>query len=202
MAVISKDRLLKLLFGESELVNRLVMTPLLDPDGQIGEGSIDIRLGAHFIVTKTPQVGSLTAFEEASKLKQYQDRLYVSYGSELWIHPGTFVLGVTLEYIRLPLNVYADVTTRSSWARLGLNIATAVAVHPGFTGCLTLELFNAGSAPMAIYPGLRIGQLTFFDVLQPSEEPQGTRYGAQILPQFASLQRERPELERWRQFAT
>ena len=29
---------------------------------------------------------------------------------------------------------------RSSWGRRGLVIATAVEVHPGFVGCLTLEI--------------------------------------------------------------
>jgi dCTP deaminase len=30
---------------------------------------------------------------------------------------------------------------------------------PGFTGCLTLELFNSGEIPIALYPGMAISQI-------------------------------------------
>ena len=49
---------------------------------------------------------------------------------------------------------------RSSWGRLGLNIATATMVQAGFKGCLTLELRNLGETPLSLEVGLRIAQLT------------------------------------------
>lgn len=55
-------------------------------------------------------------------------------------------------------------TGRSSWGRRGLTIATATGVHPGFTGCLTLELANLGDIPIAIRPGMTIGQLFLHNV--------------------------------------
>jgi dCTP deaminase len=51
------------------------------------------------------------------------------------------------------------VVGKSSLGRRGLIIATATGVHPGFTGCLTLELTNVGEIPVAIQPGMRICQL-------------------------------------------
>ena len=80
------------------------------------------------------------------------------------IHTKEFVLGVTLEWIRLPSNRAAYVVGRSSWGRHGLIIATATGVHPGFTGCLTLELSNVGEIPITVKPGTTICQLFIHEV--------------------------------------
>jgi dCTP deaminase len=59
----------------------------------------------------------------------------------------------------MPTNLAAYVIGRSSWGRRGLIIATAAGVHPGYTGCLTLELTNVGEIPIEIKPGFTICQL-------------------------------------------
>jgi len=64
-----------------------------------------------------------------------------------------------LEWIRLPKNLTAYVIGKSSWGRRGLIIATATGVHPGFKGCLTLEITNVGEIPIAIKPGTEICQI-------------------------------------------
>jgi dCTP deaminase len=66
---------------------------------------------------------------------------------------------VTLEWLRIPKNLAAYVVGKSSWGRAGLIIATATGVHPGFKGCLTLELSNVGEIPIAVQPGIAICQL-------------------------------------------
>ena len=63
----------------------------------------------------------------------------------------------------------AYVVGRSSWGRLGLIVATAIGVHPGFAGPLTLELRNLGETPLRLYPGQPIAQL-FFHPVQTSDE--------------------------------
>jgi dCTP deaminase len=95
----------------------------------------------------------------------------VPLGDAVTIHPHQFILGVTLEYIRLPSDLMAYVVGRSSFGRLGLIIATAIGVHPHFFGALTLELRNLGEAPVRLYPGQTIAQL-FFHELKPPERPQ------------------------------
>lgn len=81
------------------------------------------------------------------------------FGESFVLHPRAFVLGVTLEWIRLPRNRAAYVIGRSSWGRYGLVIATATGVHPGFTGCLTLELTNVGEIAITVKPGTTVCQL-------------------------------------------
>jgi dCTP deaminase len=58
----------------------------------------------------------------------------------------------------------AYVIGKSSWGRRGLIIATATGVHPGFKGCLTLELSNVGQLPIELKPGIEICQLFFHSV--------------------------------------
>jgi dCTP deaminase len=105
------------------------------------------------------------------------------------LHPHQLILGVTFEYVSLPSNVFATIMSRSSWGRLGLVVATAAAVQPGFKGCLTLELVNVSESPIALYPGLPIGQLVFFDVSLPGVKavPYTGRYDCPTdaeLPKF------------------
>jgi dUTPase len=63
----------------------------------------------------------------------------------------------------------------------GLIVATAVVVHPGFAGPITLELRNLGEVPLAIYPLERIAQLTFHELDEPvTAEPQFVDVTAQL----------------------
>jgi dCTP deaminase len=84
---------------------------------------------------------------------------YVSLGSSIILHPHKLMLGETLEFVRLPFDVVGYVVGRSSWGREGLVVATAIGVHPGFAGPITLELVNLGEVPICLYPGDLIAQL-------------------------------------------
>src|SRR6266849_9594195 len=92
------------------------------------------------------------------------------------MHPGNFVLRVTLEWIRLPKDMAAYVVGKSSWGRCGLIIATATGVHPGFKGCLTLELSNVGEIPIGIKPGIAICQLFLHDVSSSDEHVDASSF--------------------------
>jgi dCTP deaminase len=89
---------------------------------------------------------------------------YVRFDGRFILHPRSFVLATTLEWIRMPRTLAGYVTGKSSWGRRGLVIETAPGVHPGFIGCLTLELANVGEIPIEIYPGTPICQLFFHRV--------------------------------------
>ncbi|MEA2485694.1 MAG: dCTP deaminase, partial [Actinomycetota bacterium] len=92
------------------------------------------------------------------------------------LHPGEFVLGSTSEYVRLPNDLVARLEGKSSLGRLGLLIhSTAGYVDPGFEGHLTLELSNVANLPITIYPLMKIGQISFFQLTSEAENPYGTK---------------------------
>ncbi len=91
------------------------------------------------------------------------------------LHPGEFVLGSTAEYVKLPNDLVARLEGKSSLGRLGLLIhSTAGYVDPGFEGHLTLELSNVANLPITIYPDMKIGQISFFQLTSEAENPYGS----------------------------
>jgi dCTP deaminase len=61
----------------------------------------------------------------------------------------------------------AFVEGKSKWGRLGLIVATASQVAPGFHGVIVLELANAGTVPIELQPETAIAQLVFQKISQP-----------------------------------
>ena len=112
------------------------------------------------------------------------------------LHPGEFVLGQTLEWVELPNDLVARLEGRSSLGRLGLLIhSTAGYVDPGWKGNLTLELSNVANLPIALYAGMRIGQISFFKMSSPVERPYGSpelrsRYQGQKEPTASAYHRD------------
>jgi len=131
-----------------------------------GSASIDLRLGTWFVKLRQAKIGSFKIEQELSEA-QMAETHYVPFGEQYLLHPQSFVLGVTLEWLRLPKDLSAYVIGKSSWGRRGLIIATATGVHPGFPGCLTLELTNVGEIPIEIQPGIKICQIFFHKVCEP-----------------------------------
>jgi dCTP deaminase len=137
-------------------------TPDLAALRKSGAASIDLRLGCWFQVFRGSRLLNLDVYGQHDSLpteSQLSKYHYVPFGEPFYLHPRAFVLAVTLEWIRLPSSMAGYVVGRSSWGRHGLIIATATGVHPGFTGCLTLELTNVGEVPVTIKPGTTICQV-------------------------------------------
>jgi len=195
MAMLTGPEIRKLL--AEPLKDRLVVTPLLDADVQIGDASIDVRLGNEFVLMRRRafRTVDLADFETLKpKIASYQERLRIEFGRSIVLHPNQLVLGSTLEYVKLPDNVGAYVVGRSSWGRLGLVIATATAVAPGFRGCITLELSNLGEVPLVLYPGVRVAQLVLHTAIGTAS--YAGRYSCPTGPQFSRIYDD-PELAFW-----
>ena len=91
------------------------------------------------------------------------------------LHPGEFVLGSTLERVRLPDDLVARLEGKSSLGRLGLLIhSTAGFIDPGWDGHVTLELSNVANLPITIYYGMKIGQISFVQLSEPAHAPYGS----------------------------
>jgi dCTP deaminase len=92
------------------------------------------------------------------------------------LHPGEFVLGSTAERVKLPDDLVARIEGKSSLGRLGLLIhSTAGFVDAGWDGHLTLELANVANLPILLYPGMKIGQVSFFEMTTPADNPYGSK---------------------------
>jgi dCTP deaminase len=178
-----------------------------------GAASIDLRLGTWFCMLRQSKIPTLEVDDElanaAHKAGLLPDQVrimeellpsaktpseanltkahYVSFGSRFILHPHNFVLGVTLEWIRLPTDLAGYVVGRSSWGRRGLIIATAAGVHPGFTGCLTLELTNVGEIPIVIKPGMTICQLFLHMVNSSSHEIDKSPFSCSRRPTLGKI---------------
>jgi dCTP deaminase len=162
--------------ARSEPNERLVVSPILGLKEQLrdDQASLDVRLGFQFALMVPSLIDAVDEFEAgAPSLSTLYTTRHVPFGDRIVIHPHQFILGATLEYIRLPMDLMAYVMGRSTWGRLGLIVATAVGIQPGFAGTLTLELRNLGEAPLSLYPGQVVAQLFFHRLNQLKKTGKG-----------------------------
>lgn len=149
---------------------RVTVEPF-DP-GLIQPSSLDIRVDHRFRVFAGHRYPFIDPREPQPGLTT---EVLADNGQPFILHPGEFVLGSTMEWVRLAADIVARLEGKSGLGRLGLLIhSTAGFVDPGFEGHLTLELSNVARLPIAIYPGMRIGQLSFYELSTPAEFPYGT----------------------------
>lgn len=140
----------------------VIPSPDVNELDQSGEAAISLRLGRWFLSmkqTSEPFLDVVSSAEQEVVESRIVKRHFVPLGEHFVIHPGRFVLGSTLEWIRLPMNLSGYVAGKSSWGRRGIVIETAAGVHPAFSGCLTLEITNLGEIPVRLRPGMQICQL-------------------------------------------
>ncbi len=147
----------------------LVVDPLA-PNG-LQPGSIDCRLGNHFLLVDDLQTTVLKMDEEIIYREVHSDHVVLP--------PKTFLLATTLETIKLPPSLSAFVEGRSSIGRMGLFIQNAGWVDAGFEGKITLELYNANSLPIELTAGRRICQLVFCQMDQPAQARYSGKYFGQ-----------------------
>ncbi|MFM8791667.1 MAG: dCTP deaminase, partial [Solirubrobacterales bacterium] len=134
---------------------------LIDPmdDKLIQPSSIDVRLSNLFRVFRNHTAGTIDVKVDQTDLTELVE---VPEDGVFMLHPGEFVLGSTLERIGVPNDLVARIEGKSSLGRLGLLIhSTAGFIDAGFDGHVTLELANVASLPITLYPGMKIGQVSF-----------------------------------------
>ena len=147
---------------------------VIDPfDEQcIQPSSIDLHVDSQFRVFANSRYAYIDVKDEMPDLTELVE---VKPDEAFILHPGEFVLGSTLERVALPDDLVARLEGKSSLGRLGLLIhSTAGYVDPGWDGYLTLELSNVANLPITLYPGMKIGQISFFQLTTPAETPYGS----------------------------
>jgi dCTP deaminase len=149
---------------------RIVIDPF-DP-AAIQPSSIDLHVDDRFRVFANSRYPYIDVKKEMPGLTEVVE---VADPDPFILHPGEFVLGSTLERVAIPDDMVARLEGKSSLGRLGLLIhSTAGYVDPGWDGFLTLELSNVANLPITIYPGMKIGQISFFRLSTPAERPYGS----------------------------
>jgi dCTP deaminase len=143
-----------------------------DP-ASIQPSSVDLHVDSQFRVfanSRYPYIDVKQPMPDLTDLVVVADR------EPFILHPGEFVLGSTRERVRLPDDMVARLEGKSSLGRLGLLIhSTAGYVDPGWDGYLTLELSNVANLPITIYPGMKIGQISFFRLSTAADKPYGSK---------------------------
>ena len=196
MRVLTKDDLIKEIEGQ-----KITLAPLLDIERQIGEGSIDVRLGTDFILMKRTKYPILDPPEiSLDKINNFQEKLHLPFGDTFILHPGQLVLASTFEFVKLPENLCAYVNSRSCYGRLGLLIATAIFVHPSWAGRLTFEMFNYGETPIVLYCGSLIAQLIIQQVTKELKEEESEKQKLFPLGPEFSIMKNDPEWAKLRKF--
>jgi dCTP deaminase len=113
-------------------------------------------------------------------------------GDGFVLNPGQFILGWTVEKVRLPYDsrIGARVEGKSSLARIGLGVhVTAPTIHPGFGtsgdnpdaagSSIRLEMFNLGVYPIRLLKGMAICQVLFEEVHGVPEVGYGGQFAIQ-----------------------
>ena len=146
---------------------------IIDPyePSYVQPSSVDLRVGDGFRVFVNHRYSEIDPRAPQEDLTQL-----IEVGEDAFmLHPGEFVLGSTLERVKLGDDVVARLEGKSSLGRLGLLIhSTAGFIDPGFEGHITLELSNVATLPIAIYPRMKIGQISFYRMTTPAEFPYGS----------------------------
>ena len=149
---------------------RIVVEPL--DETLIQPSSIDVRISNLFRVFRNHTAAVIDVRQDLTGLTELIE--IDDPNQAFMLHPGEFVLGSTLERIGVPDNLVGRVEGKSSLGRLGLMIhSTAGFIDAGFDGHITLELANVASLPITLYPGMKIGQISFMEMTTPADRPYG-----------------------------
>jgi len=127
---------------------------LKGPSYGLSAAGYDLRLGPRF---KRPRPGRIIAASDMAEDDWedfYEDGTFV-------LKPNEFLLGHSLEKIKMPKDYIGLCVNKSSYIRAGVN-AHATVVEPGWEGHLTVEIKNQlPHNGTCLYPGFGILQIVF-----------------------------------------
>jgi|TARA_B100001540_G_scaffold171065_1_gene151102 dCTP deaminase len=162
--MILNDKQIKKLVEEKKMIDPFV-------DKSIQEGisyglqsfGYDLRVGSEFKIF-TNIKGNTVADP-----KNFTEDNFVTVREEksILIPPNSFALANSLEYFKIPRNVTGLVTSKSSYARVGLGNPPTV-LEAGWEGVLVLELCNYTSSSIRVYSNSGISQILFFEGENPA----------------------------------
>lgn len=170
MQMILCDRDLKRLINEGVLG--------IEPfdESQIGPSSIDLRLGATLVKYAASVI-------ELGRSSPCSNEILIDPKKGYVLKPLEFVLGCTMERIRMPNGYQGFTETKGDIARAGIQAHNMNGhVDPGSDHIITLEISNHNSIPIVLYPGIRFCQLFVHTLSDKCEKPYHGKYFGQTKP--------------------
>lgn len=163
----------------------LIIRPLLDAK-QINGISIDFRLGTDFLVSiqgREPYINASLNDNETRSIDSFFQETRRKVGETFLLHPHQTILATSLEYVKLPKNIFAVLSMRSSYSRLGLSISSSL--QPGYCGCISLELTNTNKSAINLTIGACLFQ-AFFGMIKEEQNyfHKNRKYYCQVRPQI------------------
>ncbi len=145
----------------------------IDPLGEdcIQPSSVDLHIDQFYRVFRNHSERVIDVKEAQEDLTELID---VGMDKPMILHPGEFMLGSTLERVAIANDLVGRLDGKSSLGRLGLVIhSTAGFIDAGWDGHITLELSNMANLPITLYTGMKIGQISFFQMTTEADRPYG-----------------------------
>lgn len=161
--------------------------PLIEPfdEKYLGPASYDIQIGPRFA---SPSAIQAYVVRDGARLRTILGGLEVDGAREarhpgecieIVLEPNQAVLCHSAEYVRVPPNLAAVLSMRSSFAREWLDHSAADSIWPGFQGQITFELRNHGPRPFVLRSGMRPLQLAFARMAAVPARPYNGLYQKQ-----------------------
>ncbi len=133
------------------------------PEDQIKIASVDLRLSNKYWRPKS-SISPVKFRPEAfgSDTVNLFDECTVTEGESITIKPNSFLLCRTYESFMVPNDLVARLHSRSSFARLGIQVSsTSDFINPGWSGHMPLVIVNSSPFPLELRPFDRIAQVCF-----------------------------------------
>ena len=108
-------------------------------------------------------------------------------GTDCEIPPNTYILGRTLEYLRIPRDVLTLCVGKSTYARSGI-LVNVTPFEPEWEGFVTVSIANTTSRAVKVYANEGLCQVLFFQSDEPCEvsyKDRKGKYDAQQRIQFS-----------------
>ena len=146
---------------------------------QVAEGMIsyglssygyDLRLAEEFKVFSPPAGAVLNP-------KAIPHEYYKEHNGPVCDVPANgYVLGRTVEYLRIPRNVLTLCVGKSTYARAGV-LVNVTPFEPEWEGFVTVSIANTAPAPVRIFANEGLCQVLFFQADEPCEVSYKDRKG-------------------------
>ncbi len=134
-------------------------------DSQVREGVISYGVSSYgYDIRVADEFKIFTNIYSATvDPKNFDPRSMVDFKGDICIiPPNSFALARTVEYFRIPRNIFTICVGKSTYARCGI-IINVTPFEPEWEGYVTLEISNTTPLPAKIYANEGIAQVIFFE---------------------------------------